>query len=136
MILSRLLRASLRTIALRWVLAAFLLVAQQGALTHALSHAGGHAHEAVAALHEHAHEHAHGNEAPNSAHPNEDTDGRALSEQCAFDLVYSQVLGGVHAGHTALVQTTNNVVPVVAVAQSFSAATHVPYDTRGPPAIS
>jgi hypothetical protein len=132
MILSRLLRASLRTIALRWVLAAFLLVAQQGALTHALSHAGGHAHEAVAALHEHAH----GHEATDAACSQEDIDGRVLSEQCAFDLVYSQVLGGVHAGHTALVQTTNNVVPVVAVAQSFSAATHVPYDTRGPPAIS
>lgn len=130
--LSRLLRASLRTVALRWVLAAFLLVAQQGALTHALSHAGGHAHEAVAVLHEHAH----GNEATDAACPQDDIDGRVLSEQCAFDLVYSQVLGGVHAGHTALVQTTNNVVPVVAVAQSFSAATHVPYDTRGPPAIS
>lgn len=40
----------LRSITLRWVLALLLLVAQQGALTHALGHAAGHARESVAAL--------------------------------------------------------------------------------------
>ena len=40
----------LRSITLRWLLALLLLVAQQGALTHALGHAAGHAHEPVAAL--------------------------------------------------------------------------------------
>jgi len=130
MIPSRLLRASLRAIALRWLLAVFLLVAQQGALTHALSHAGGHAHEAVTAPH------ADGHDASGDCSSHQDSSGRAISEQCAFDLVYSQVLGGVHAGHTASVTATDGVAPVAVVAQSFSAATRVPYDTRGPPAIS
>lgn len=130
MIPSRLFRASLRSIALRWMLAVFLLVAQQGALTHALSHAGGHVHEELATLHAHQHEGA------DSACLQGETEGRAASEQCAFDLVYSQVLGGVHAGHSAFVTSTNGVAPVAAVAQSFSATTRVPYDTRGPPAIS
>lgn len=127
---SRLLRASLRAIALRWLLAAFLLVAQQGALTHALSHAGGHVHEDVATLH------ADGHEESGACSSHEEPAGRTVSEQCAFDLVYSQVLGGVHAGHAAMVAATDRVAPVSADAQSFSASTRVPYDTRGPPAIS
>jgi hypothetical protein len=127
---ARLLRASLRSIALRWTLAAFLLVAQQGALTHALSHAGEHAHETVVALH--------GDEysAVDATSSHHEGDAPVVSGQCAFDLVYSQVLGGLHAGHALFLTATDAISPVVSVAQSFSATTRVPYDTRGPPAIS
>lgn len=128
------LRASLHSVALRWVLAAFLLLAQQGALTHALSHASGHAHEAVAALHLERHAADDHPAAQYDAH--QDAGGRAVSGQCAFDLVYSQVLGGVHAVHNLCVSASDVVAPFAVIAQSFSAITRVPYDTRGPPAIS
>ena len=124
------LRVSLRSIALRWVLAAFLLLAQQGALTHALSHAGGHVHDATAACHTEDHS---ASDTPSS---HTDRAGRVVSGQCAFDLLYSQVLGGVHAGHTVHVTATDAVAPLAVVARSFSATFRVPYDTRGPPAIS
>ena len=124
------LRVSLRSIALRWVLAAFLLLAQQGALTHALSHAGGHVHDATAACHTEDHS---ASDTPSS---HTDRAGRVVSGQCAFDLLYSQVLGGVHAGHSVGINATETVAPRDDIARSFSAITHVPYDTRGPPAVS
>jgi len=130
MMFARLLRSSLRSIALRWTLAAFLLVAQQGALTHALSHAGGHAHETVAALHGDEHS------AVDATSSHHEGDARVVSGQCAFDLVYSQLLGGVHASHALFFSATDAIAPVVNVVQSFSATPRVPYDTRGPPAIS
>lgn len=127
---SRLLGISLRSIALRWALAALLLFAQQTALTHALSHAGGHAHKSVATLHQPAHE--------ASAHAGDDESaGRAaVSEQCAFDLVYSQVLGGMFAGYTLHVAATDPVAHAVIVVQSRGTTASVPYDSRGPPVIS
>ena len=134
MSLSRLLRASLQSIALRWLLAALLLLAQQGALTHALSHAGGHAHEAVSALQSGSHVAGDAASAHSDAHKT--GGGRGISAQCAFDLVYSQVLGGVHAGHSVCINATETVAPRDDIARSFSAITHVPYDTRGPPAVS
>lgn len=116
---SRLLGKSLRCIAFRWVLAALLLFAQQGALTHALSHAGGHAHEP-------------------SAHVGDDESGgrAAVSGQCAFDLVYSQVLGGMHTGYTLHVAATDPVAHAAIVAQPRGTTASVPYDSRGPPVIS
>ena len=130
MTFSRLLRASLRSIALRWTLASFLLVAQQGALTHALSHAGGHAHETVVALHGDEHS------AVDATSSHHEGDARVVSGQCTFDLSYSQVLGGLHAGHALFLTATDAIATVNSVAQSFSATTRVPYDTRGPPATS
>lgn len=126
----RVFRASLHAIALRWVLAALLLLAQQGALTHALSHAGGHTHEAVAALH------TDGHAAADAASTHKDAGGRMVSGQCAYDLVYTQVLGGIHAGHNLCTSAGDAIVPFVAVAQSFSATPRIPYDSRGPPAFS
>lgn len=127
---SRLLGTSLRSIALRWALAALLLFAQQAALTHALGHAGGHAHKSVAAPQAPAHE--------SSAHADHDGSGgrSAVSEQCAFDLVYSQVLGGMSAGHTLHVAATDPVAHAVIVAQPRGTTASVPYDSRGPPAFS
>lgn len=121
---------SLRSIALRWALAALLLFAQQAALSHALTHAGGHAHESVAAAQEPAHE--------PSAHADHDGSGgrSAVSEQCAFDLVYSQVLGGMFAGYTLHVAATGSVALAVIVAQPRGTTASVPYDSRGPPVIS
>lgn len=124
---SRLLGQSLRCIALRWVLAALLLCAQQGALTHALSHAGAHPHDPVAAS----------PAQESTAQAGHDGSGRtAVSEQCAFDLVYSQVLGGMHAGYTLHVAAADPVAHVVIVAQPRGTTANVPYDSRGPPVIS
>lgn len=120
----------LRSSALRWALVALLLAAQQGALTHALIHAGGHVHEKAASLHEHVDAHEHGvDEHPDS--------GRALvSEQCAFDLVYSQVLGALHAGYGVYFAATDVVAPVAVVSRLRAFSASVPYDSRGPPAFS
>lgn len=130
MTVSRLLGRPLRSVALRWALAALLLVAQQGALTHALTHAAGHAHESVAELDEHVQ--------VSSAHADRDESGgrAAVSGQCAFDLVYSQVLGGVHVGHTPHFAATDVVAHAVFTTQSRGATVSVPYDSRGPPALS
>lgn len=121
----------MRSIALRWSLAALLLFAQQGALTHALTHAAAvHAHESVAALHQPAHE--------SSAHADHDKSGgrSAVSEQCAFDLVYSQVLGGMHAGYKLQFAAAAAVAVAVVATLPRGITTSVPYDSRGPPALS
>lgn len=126
-----LLGRALCSIALRWMLAALLLAAQQGALTHALGHAAGHARESVAALHEQSHEtHAAGLD------EHGDSTGRFVSEQCAFDLVYSQVLGGMHAGYTLRFAAAGTVAHAVPRSPSFGATAEVPYDSRGPPVFS
>ncbi len=120
----------LRSTSLRWALVALLLAAQQGALTHALSHAGGHAHETTASLHEHVDAHNHGVDEQHES-------GRPLvSEQCAFDLVYSQVLGALHADYGVYFAATDAVVPVVVVSRLRVFSASVPYDSRGPPAFS
>lgn len=124
-------RSALRAIALRWVLALLLLVAQQGALIHALGHAAGHAHESVAAPHDHAH-HA----AAHADDPSHEPVTRFAKEQCAFDLVYSQVLGALHAGHWLQLEATDPVVHAVFALRTRSASAGVPYDSRGPPVSS
>jgi hypothetical protein len=120
----------LRSSALRWALVALLLAAQQGALTHALSHAGGHAHESTASLHEQLDAHDHGVDEHHDS-------GRSLvSEQCALDLVYSQVLGALHADYGVYFAATDAVAPVVSVSRLRVISASVPYDSRGPPAFS
>ena len=121
----------LRSIALRWVLALLLLVAQQGALIHALGHAAGHAHESVSALHVHDLP-----AATQADDPSHEPVVRLASEQCAFDLVYSQVLGALHAGHWLQFEATDPVVHAVFALRTRSAPTGVPYDSRGPPVFS
>ena len=120
----------LRSSALRWALVALLLAAQQGALTHALSHAGGHVHETAVSLHEHVEAHDHGVDEHHDS-------GRSLvSEQCALDLVYSQVLGALHADYGVYFAATDAVAPVVIVSRLRVISASVPYDSRGPPAFS
>lgn len=121
----------MRSIALRWVLALLLLVAQQGALIHALGHAAGHAHESVAALHDHEH-----HTAAQADDPCHEPQVRRVSEQCAFDLVYSQVLGGLHAGHWLHLDASDPVVNDVFVWSTRSAPAGLPYNSRAPPVFS
>ena len=123
----------LRAITLRWLLALLLLVAQQGALTHALGHAAGHAHESVAALQAQSPLYqAHSDALDQHQAPGK----RIVSEQCAFDLVYRQVLGGMHADHAFHFSATEAVAHVVIVPQSRGTTADVPYDSRGPPVRS
>jgi hypothetical protein len=112
------------------LLAALLLFAQQGALIHALGHAG-HAH--VAAAHVVARDaDAHGHDA--GAH--DETPSRTLSELCAFDLVYSQVLGGVHSAFTPPLLLAAVPPAAAQASQLRGGTTRIPYDSRGPPAFS
>jgi len=80
-----LLHSALRAKWLRGALIALLLVAQHGALTHALLHAGWQAHGGVARLDVSAEQLAQNDGAP----------ANQATKSCAFDPVYSQVLGGV-----------------------------------------
>lgn len=123
--MTRLLRSAPRAQWLRGALVALLLVAQHGALTHALMHAGKLAHgqtavHVQAALADHGH----------------DNRARQATESCAFDLVYSQVLGGVHGSHDLAFAAAEHVLVVTAAFAVRSCVTVVPYDSRGPPVIS
>ena len=125
MMLSRLLRSSLHSIALPWVLAAFLLVAQQGALTHALSHAGGHAHKAVAT----------NQTAPDTAAGQHGSGRQVVSGQCALDLVYCQVLGGFYAA-SAPMAVPDSVFQHGTQRSTFLVVVNsLPYFAQGPPAL-
>lgn len=115
------LRSALRVKWLRGALIALLLAAQHGALTHALTHAGWLAQGKTT-----AHDSAQLENHP--AH-------RAV-EWCAFDLVYNQVLGGVHADHAVTFAAAEHVLVVVAAPVVRNPVAAVPYDSRGPPAIS
>ncbi len=126
-----LLRRTLRARWLRLALAGLLLVAQHGALTHALSHADLHGHgESV-----HAHV-AQTHSAGHDAEDREDAPAGDVSEFCAFDLVYSQVLGGIHAGHMVSFAAAEQLLVVTATLAVRNSFTVVPYDSRGPPVIS
>jgi len=117
---SALLRAALRTHWLRAALVALLLVAQHGALTHALTHAAAYTHDETAQI---------------DLYGSTDPVG-AAAESCAFDLAYSQVLGGVHAGHALAFDAAEHVLVVIAALAVRNWVTVVPYDSRGPPVIS
>lgn len=120
-----LLRSALRAKWLRGALIALLLAAQHGALTHALMHAGWLA-QGKSAVHA-------------SAQTLAQDDGSRKSqavELCAFDLVYNQVLGGVHAGHGVTFDAAEQVLVAIATLAVRNSVTVVPYDSRGPPVIS
>ncbi len=126
-----LLRRALRRRWLLTALAGLLLVAQHGALTHALTHADLHRHgEAV-----HAHG-AHAHSAGHDAGHHEDAPAGDVSEFCAFDLVYSQILGGILAGHALTFAAAEQALVVIATLALRNSAVVVPYDSRGPPVLS
>ena len=127
--MTRLLRSAPRAKWLRATLIALLLFAQHGALTHALTHAVRQAHGGVAPV-----------AAP--VHPltqaNSNTGGipaKQLTELCAFDLVYSQVLGGVAVTvmDFPVVAATNEVLTQRASARTV--AEPPPFLAQGPPAL-
>ncbi|MBY0268039.1 MAG: hypothetical protein K2W84_16605 [Burkholderiales bacterium] len=125
---TRLLHHALRSLALRGMLAALLLFAQHGALTHALVHASGHAHETVVAVaHEqggdHGHDHAH--EAPG--------EGRSALAACDFDLLYSELLGGALLIDSTLRAEAVVPVAVIPVTVHVASITTLHYHSRGPP---
>lgn len=126
------LRLVLRTRWLHAVLAGLLLVAQQGALTHALAHAGQTGHKVAMDFHAHAHSqdtreaHHHHESAPAGDEPG----------LCTLDLVFSQVLGGVHADHDLVFAAVEQALVVTATLAVSNSVTVVPYDSRGPPVIS
>ena len=119
--MTRLLCSALRAKWLRGALIALLLAAQHGALTHALMHAGWLAQGKTAVR----------ASAQCENHPAD----RAV-ELCAVDLVYNQVLGGVHADHTVTFAAAEHILVVVAALAVRNPVTAVPYDSRGPPALS
>ena len=119
------LRSALRAKWLRGALIALLLAAQHGALTHALMHMGRLAHGQTA-VHAQTASVGHGH----------DKHARQATESCAFDLVYSQVLGGVHTGHDLAFAADEHVLVVTAILAVRNSVTVVPYDSRGPPVFS
>jgi hypothetical protein len=121
--MTRLLRSVLRAKWLRGALIALLLLAaQHGALTHALMHAGWLAQgesevHATALVADHGH----------------DKRARQATESCALDLVYNQVLGGVHVNPVVAFDAAERILVVAATLALRSSITVVPYDSRGPP---
>jgi len=125
--LAALLRRALRTRWLHAVLAGLLLVAQHGALTHALAHGVLHKHGVAINTNAPAvHDEAQHESAP----------AGGMAGFCVFDLVYSQVLGGVHAGHVAAFDAVEHVLVVAATLALRSSVTVVPYYSHGPPVLS
>ncbi len=122
---SALLRNAFCAHGLRAALVALLLLAQHGALTHALTHAAAHTQDKTAHT--------------DSAHielPGKGDPAGAVAESCLSDLAYSQLLGGVHAGHAVSFDVAEQVLVVAAAQAVRNSATVVPYDSHGPPAFS
>lgn len=124
-------RSALRSIRLRLLLAALLLFAQQGALTHALSHAGRQAHGLSGWIMPVAG----GTQYHAGDDPHAPADSR-VDNACAFDLAYSQVLGGVHAGHDIHAAVARPAATGVAAVRPWPVATVLSYRSRAPPVIS
>lgn len=125
----RLLRSALRAKWLRAALTALLLFAQFGALTHALTHAARQAHggfaQAAAPVHPLTQDNSNAGGTP----------AKQLTELCAFDLVYSQVLGGVAVTvvDVPVVAATSEILTQHASARMVSEAP--PFLAQGPPAL-
>jgi len=95
-----------------------LLIAQQGALAHAAWHASGSAQTLAA----HDHESDANHESPADQ-----------SSQCAFDLAFGQMLGGVHAS-CALPLVVEITAAVAAAHQNPRLLSEaIPAQSRGPP---
>lgn len=125
----RLLRSALRAKWLRAALIALLLFAQHGALTHALTHVARQAHggfaQAAAPVDSLAQSHNNAGGPP----------AKQLTELCAFDLVYSQVLGGVAVTVVdfSVVAATAEILTQRASARMVAEAP--PFLAQGPPAL-
>jgi hypothetical protein len=127
--MSRLLRSALRAKWLRAALIALLLFAQHGALTHALTHAARQAHGGFAQAAVPVHPLTQGNSNAGG------TPAKQLTELCAFDLVYSQVLGGV-----AVTVVDFPVVAAITEVLTQRASARIvaeppPFLAQGPPAF-
>ncbi len=129
MSVAALLRRALRTRCVLAALTGLLLVAQHGALTHALMHAGKAAQGQTAHL-------SISNAQTASADHGHYKRAKQATESCAFDLVYSQVLGGVHTGHDLTFAAAEQLLVVTATLAVRNSVTVVPYDSRGPPVLS
>lgn len=119
-----LLRLALRAQWLRAALVVLLLVAQHGALNHALTHAARVAH-GQSTLHV---------QSPQSRHGH-DSRTRQATESCALDLVCSQVLGGVTttpAEYPAMAGTETRRIPLQ---RSLTTAAPPPFHAQGPPVL-
>jgi hypothetical protein len=120
---------------LRLTLVALLLTAQQGALVHAVAHAvdAGHAPDHLVSTH--AHHHAVG---AAEAHDHEGGEHpRQLSAQCAFDLLFGQVLGLAHgAAPVIATHALAAVRPALPVVLAAGLSPVVPYDAHAPPRLS
>lgn len=127
--MTRLLRSALRAKWLRAALIALLLFAQHGALTHALTHAARQAHGGFA-------------QTAVPVHPltqaNNNAGGipvKQLTELCAFDLVYSQVLGGVAVTVVDFPVVAATTAVLTQRASARAVAEPPPFLAQGPPAL-
>lgn len=116
------LRSALHARWLRGALIALLLAAQHGALTHALSHAARVAHGQSVGL----------TQSQLSTHRH-DSRTRQVTESCAFDLVYSQVLGGVTTAPAEVPAVAGAEMRRVSLQRSLIAAAPPPFHAQGPP---
>jgi len=108
-------------------LIALLLFVQHGALNHALLHAIGNGAAEVQSGHAaHADGHAHEGGLP---------EGEG-SASCGFDLLYSEVLGGVSGNSCSPAAGKAGAVLIAAGGGIATEVSAVPYDSRAPPAFS
>ena len=102
------------------LLCAFVLFAQQAALTHGVWHA---------AASQSAHE-PHG-----GAHGDERTPATELSSLCVFDAAFGQVLGGAPATHQSACAETTASQRALYHGRAYTAADALTPRSRGPPAL-
>jgi len=102
------------------VLCAFVLFAQQGALTHVVWHAaaGQSAQEHGAAVYEH-----------------ERSPAPELTGLCVFDAAFGQVLGGGPASHQSAYAETTASQRALYHGRAYTAADALTPRSRGPPAL-
>lgn len=110
-----------------FLLVVLLLGAQYGALTHAAWHAA-HAHDLA---HEHTHDRAHdGGDAHEGDFP-----ASHHAELCAFDLAFSQVLGGVHTCAEFTSPVAGGAITALDIPASRLKAEALAPKSRGPPFV-
>lgn len=127
--MTRLLHSALRAKWLRAALIALLLFAQHGALTHALTHVARQAHggfaQAAVPVHPLAQGNSHAAGIP----------AKQLTELCAFDLVYSQVLGGVAVTVVDFPVVAATTAVLTQRASARMGSEPPPFLAQGPPAL-
>lgn len=125
MTFARILHAALRSVSLRIGLAAVLLFAQHAALTHAVTHAGGQPRGGSAQVH-----------APVQPLAQDGgTPAHQAANWCAFDLAYSQVLGGTVFATADFLAAAGVVEQRTPRACARIVAEPPPFLAQGPPAF-